>query len=113
MKREIKKLTDKFFLAVTVIAAVAAIFCGKAAARERGEMILQGTPYKSVMLESSESAITVRVDGEKHSFDKGIIDEILSYRQKLVRFSPFGSVAYLISCVEELVQEVKCRDFLW
>ncbi|MCM1545040.1 MAG: hypothetical protein NC110_07050 [Ruminococcus sp.] len=102
MTPQLKRLAYKFCIAVTVVIAVTMILCGKVLAEERGENILQGTQYKSVMLESGESTITVQVDEGKIVFDRQAVAELLNIK-RYIRFTPFAAAEYFISCVKEVI----------
>ncbi|MCM1364212.1 MAG: hypothetical protein NC122_04715 [Faecalibacterium sp.] len=98
-----KRLFDKFCIAVTVIAAVTIILCGKVTAEQQGEKIMQGTEYKSVMLESSDNTITVQVDESDFTFNKSLLNSMSKYK-RYISLTPFGTIAYFVDCVNELIK---------
>lgn len=96
-----KRLLDKFCIAVTVVVAVTMILCGKITTEERGENMLQGTQYKSVMLENRDDTISLHVDEGEVVFSKQAISDLLAYK-RFVSFTPLSAVSYFIRCASEL-----------
>lgn len=100
---EIKKVLDKFCIAVTVVLFVTIVCCGKLTAEQRGEKMIYGTEYKSVMLEKGDDKISVSVDENKISFDMPLAERLSKYKD-YISLTPFYAVNYFVDCVKALGQ---------
>lgn len=102
----LKRIFDKFCMAITIVTAISIILCGKIATEEQGEKVLKGTEYKSVMLQNNESTVTVQVDEQSINFSKDILKELEKY-EKYLFFTPFG---YCKACFQKLRTSMENRS---
>lgn len=88
-KNIIKKVLEKFLLALTLCTVVFVIVSGKIAVEQRGKQIIDAANYASVMLENNEKTIDLYANDNVFSFDKSAI-EFLRAVKKEIKLTPFG-----------------------